>query len=324
MKSARFLAACVVVVSLLCASLVSFAQSQTGMPAFASSMTFGPATVNLGNLNVHVAANVYHKPGRGIPLDYSLAYDSVLVPNTGDMGWTRTGPAGWMEVSSLAHQLCYLDSQYHDELFFGIFHDANRTTHGSTWTVAANDPCALGPGSTGSLGDGSGLNYIVTPALSVDFQFPDGTIIEPIHVNCYGAPLYGCSAVGGGTITDPNGNVIYEELSPNPYQIVDTTGETFPIVGDYWYGIRSFGYKDSNGNAQTVKVSYGSPEQNVQTNYGCTNRSDFPATLLANELVTQISYPDGTSENFSYEPTPGFPAPTTGSIAPTARCHKSR
>ncbi|HEY6967811.1 MAG TPA: hypothetical protein VJA94_01295, partial [Candidatus Angelobacter sp.] len=289
------------------------AQAQTGLPPFSSGMSFGPAWVNLANLDIHVSAPVFAKPGRGVPLNYTLAYDTLGVPNADWMGWTRTGPAGWMQVYDTTSQYCYLNQTFYNVIGFSTYHDANGGLHlpGGLVVGPSDDPCNYHAGDTGTLGDGSGWSYVVTQALSIDFLLPDGTLIEPLHVRCTGSPSV-CTSVGGGTIMDSNGNLLYEQLSPNPNQIVDTTATAFAVSGDYWT-IQSLGYTDSNGVQQEVNVSYGSG--NAQTNYGCSNIHDFPATAVGSQLVKQISYPDGSSMQFGYEPTPGFPTSTTGRIA---------
>jgi len=305
------------------------AQSQTGLPAFGSRINLGPAVVNLSNLNVHVSANIFSKPGRGLPLNYSFMYDSLGAPSFTGMGWTRTGPAGWIEVSNTYAAHCPNGQGPYNVYSFGTYYDANGTTHSfpgasgllggatlpgtSVFVVGpSNVPCVLHAGDSGAMNDGTGWRYVVDQFLDVNFQLPDGTLIQPIHTK-YNGPNTLDTSVGGSIITDRNGNMLFQELSPNPNQIVDTTGTTFAVGGDY-LAPTSLGYTDSNGRAQTVNISYGSG--NVQTNYGCTGGiTDFPATALGSQLVTQITYPDGSAEKFSYEPTPGYPTSTTGRIA---------
>jgi hypothetical protein len=58
-------------------------------------------------------------------------------------------------------------------------------------------------------------------------------------------------------------------------------------------------------------VSYTS--YSIQTNFGCSGVSEFGPT---NEyLISSISYPDGTSYSFAYEPTPGYSNKYTGRLA---------
>jgi YD repeat-containing protein len=218
-----------------------------------------------------------------------------------------------MEVFDTQQQLCNIDGNTYSVLGFSKFTDANGTVHlPNGLSVAVNDPCIpFGPGSTGPLNDGSGWSYLVTQALSIDFLLPDGTVIEPLHLRCTGSPST-CTSVGGGTIRDANGNLLYTQLNPNPNQVVDTIGTPFAVGGDYWT-IQSLGYTDSNGSAQTVGISYRGGV--VQTNYGCSGLLDFPVSALGYLLVSKVSYADGSSESFAYEPTPGFPSSTTGRIA---------
>ena len=74
--------------SLFCLLLLALAVSgastraQTGRPPFDSFTGGAPDTMNLGNLNVHLTLPIVHKPGRGLPFDYDLTYDSTI--------WTPT------------------------------------------------------------------------------------------------------------------------------------------------------------------------------------------------------------------------------------------
>src|SRR5437588_11215956 len=80
------------------AAKVASAQVATGPPPF-GSFGGGPFdTVNLGNLNVHLAVPVLHKAGRGTPFTYDLTYDSSVwtpVTASGTTQWTPVFNWGW-------------------------------------------------------------------------------------------------------------------------------------------------------------------------------------------------------------------------------------
>src|ERR1700691_3852392 len=69
-------------------------QPATGLPPL-GSFAGGPFdTVNLANLDVHFSIPVFGRPGRGIPLSYSLGYDSLIwVPAT------SSGAPDWTPIS---------------------------------------------------------------------------------------------------------------------------------------------------------------------------------------------------------------------------------
>ncbi len=74
-----------------------YAQVATGTPPF-GSFSGGPDIVNNGNLNVHIEIPVLNKPGRGMPLNYNLTYDSSIwtpVGSSGNQSWAVNGSFGW-------------------------------------------------------------------------------------------------------------------------------------------------------------------------------------------------------------------------------------
>jgi RHS repeat-associated protein len=283
-------------------------------------MTFGPVTVNLSNLDVHVSAPVFAKAGRGIPFNYSLSYDSLFWDNSStqfwfpkdNLGWTRTGPFGWMQVYPAQTNQCSINGISYSEQQFGPFFDPNGTEHLPRGLVVgpAGDPCAIAPGTSGQANDGSGLIYVVTASGSVVFQTTDGNTIQPALVQLAGSEIPRTATVmAGGGITDANGNQVTETLTP--MQAVDTTGTAFPIGGDPW-NFHSLSYTDSNGGSQKVTVAY--TTVTLATNFGCGALSEYPFTTPLS-LPASITYADGSSIQFTYEPTPGFPSSTTGRIA---------
>ena len=62
-------------------TLVS-AQSATGFPPFGSFQGGGLDVVNTNNLNVHLAIPLFHKAGRGLPVNFSIEYDSSVWSTT--------------------------------------------------------------------------------------------------------------------------------------------------------------------------------------------------------------------------------------------------
>lgn len=57
-------------------SVACFAQSMTGFPAFGSFQNGQIDSVNENNLNVHLQIPIFYKPGRGLPVNLQLTYDS--------------------------------------------------------------------------------------------------------------------------------------------------------------------------------------------------------------------------------------------------------
>jgi hypothetical protein len=73
------------------------AQVQLGTPKY-ESFGGGPFdTVNLGNLNVNFTIPVLHKPGRGMPFNFDITYDSTFWQPTsvnGQLQWIPTPTSG--------------------------------------------------------------------------------------------------------------------------------------------------------------------------------------------------------------------------------------
>src|SRR6266566_5749371 len=136
--------AAIILVTLLLSS-ICLGQVATGTPPF-GSFGGGPLdTVNLGNLNVHFAIPIMHKPGRGIPFTYDLSYDNAVWYPTGVSGsqvWTPVYNWGWRAVTEMAFgyisdtifTLRCPGTGIHDGLFYTTasnfqYHDPYGATH---------------------------------------------------------------------------------------------------------------------------------------------------------------------------------------------------
>jgi len=92
-RTRRFL---LLIVVLALATPFCSAQVQTGTPPF-GSFAGGPDVVNLANLNVHLNIPIFSRPGRGLPFNFYLTYDSSIwypVTISGVTTWTHTS-TGW-------------------------------------------------------------------------------------------------------------------------------------------------------------------------------------------------------------------------------------
>jgi len=111
-----------------------------------------------------------------------------------------------------------------------------------------------------------------------------------------------------GTVTDSNGNEISVDANGH---FTDTTGNVVLTVSGVAPSAHTFQYADTNGNTQTVQVTYAT--YTVQTAFGCSGTGEYgPAQT---PLVDTISFPDGSAYHFSYEPTPGGSGSVTGRLA---------
>lgn len=192
--------------------------------------------------------------------------------------------------------------------FWTIYTDPSGNSH--PVNVAMYNPSGLtcvstAPG-TYPINDGSGLSIVVSSAGTVSIQTPSGAMIQPFPLNfdaSWNANFYGSAG-----ITDNNGNQISAQLAG--LEFVDTIGTAYSISGNFWKP-QSLTYTDSNGAPQAINITWGN--YTLQTNFGCTGMSESPGMAIA--LPQSIAYPDGSTEQFTYEATPGYPSSVTGRIA---------
>jgi len=311
---ARVLAATLV---LFASTAVLTAQVATGAYPYSTSDTLGPDTINVGNLNVHLSIPVLNKAGRGMPFTYVLSFDnSVWYPATsnGATVWTPVQGFGWRGITEVAtgyvsyqsdtstyssgggrSGTCtitrYFNFQYHDP--FGAAHPfpnagTQRGTGGS---------CPSIPSDSDITTDGTGFTLNVTNFTRTAISTPSGkSIVVPGTNN------------GVATATDANGNEISVDGSGH---FTDTTGNVALTVAGSPTSTQTFTYTDTNGNPQTLKVNYA--QHTVQTDFGCANITDFPATT--EYLVSSIVLGDQTSTyTFQYEATPNGSGNVTGRL----------
>jgi RHS repeat-associated protein len=285
---------------------------QTGTPPF-SSTSGGPDAVDLGNLNVHVAVPFFSKAGRGLPLSYTMSYDSSVwypVTVSGSTTWTAVGNYGWRGNTEAAmgyatykvgHGVCY-DSygrKWTNGIFyyrFWVYHDQFGTAHsfnGETDTSDAEvcDPQVDDPSFTAVATDGSGYTLIVTNYTDAQIVSPAGFVTTP--------PVQDPS--GSGTATDRNGN----QLTTSGSTVTDTLGTSaLSITGSVQTGI-TYIFQTTGNGTNHVTVTY-SP-YTVQTAFGCSGISE--TTITGVYLPTSISRSDGFvtyQYQFAYEQTPGY------------------
>ena len=294
---------------------VAFAQSATGFPPFGSFQGFGPDTINLSNLNNHIAIPVVHKAGRGLPFDYSLNYDSVTI---------------WSAVTTVTNGQAVTQWKYSNgwgsdpilgsisfSVYAGIpglpqcpettvyYTDGSGTVHVFTSNVSTNSVCGP-PTETVQSQDGTG--YLIT-LQGTDLS---GETLPPKVLSLYDNA--GNSIVVASSITDPNGNTI-SETTTNGHVFTDTLGMSVLTVAGSAPKI-TYTYtgpetsQNPNGTPETVTVNYSS--YTVASNFGCSGINEYPPT--ANNLISSIGLPDGTAYGFKYELTPGSQFQGTGDV----------
>ena len=303
----------------------SAGQVSLGTPPF-STIGGGPFdNVNLGNLNVNFKIPVRHKAGRGLPFIYDLTYDSSIwnpVSVNGTPTWQPVNLGsywGWQGLNATASPgtLTYsttsssghcgqLGQNNWSQVEYNnfVYTDENGT-HNFPYT-AYYVQADSAPGCPQS-----GARPPTAPAVPA----PDGSgltlyaVATPTSLSAYettrtGTTFNGISFPGS---TDANGNQI--SLSGGTY--TDTLGQTALTVAGSPPSSTTLVYAAPSGVNASYTVSYKS--YTVQTNFGCTGTVEYNVGGVY--LVDKITLPDGSTYQFTYEPTPSYPSNVTGRIA---------
>ncbi len=304
----------VVVLVLFVCSLVSVAQVATGTPPF-GSFTGGPDVINLGNLNAHLAIPVINKPGRGLPFNYTLSYDSSVwspVGASGSQNWQPATNWGWRgQTEAETGYLSFYSSSarcpnttisqglFYFQYRFFSYHDTFGIAHPFTGSAYDYTECPSGSSSAlnATSSDGSGYQLSYDPVAGT--QSLTTRSGESLNVPDN-------STAGAGTVTDRNGN----QVSTTGNGIfTDTLGMTALTITGGAPNPLVFTYTSTVGPA-AVTMNYSSVT--VQTNFSCSGIANYGPTTVS--LVSSIKLPDNSTYSFTYEPTPGYPGSYTGRV----------
>jgi RHS repeat-associated protein len=292
---------------LLCAPLwaQSGLPSVTGYPLFGSFQNGGPDSINQNNLDVHLGIPLFHKAGRGLPLNFAINYDTAgwyaaYLSKTGTYGWTISGGFWSNPMNVSGYLVLNMVSEApiwpHCDSYSPVYTDITGTAHAF-------------PGFT--LGSNCNGNDVTTfsPVLATD-----GSGYTLTGTNNQGA--------SGWFVYDHSGNEIvpaalpYSVTDPNLNTISNVSGEA--ITDTLGMTAISSQFAQVNNTTQTYTYTYTGPNANepivttytaleVATDFGCNNNgtavAEFPPTPVY--LLTSIALPDGTSYSFTYETTPG-------------------
>ena len=305
---------------LICAGMSS-GQAAPGTPKFGSFGGGQSDTVNLGNLNVHIAVPILHKAGRGLPFNFDLGYDSSIwypVGASGSQSWQPVsssnwgwsspygGGAGYMSASS-SMIYCYDSMGHPDGTIVTVsgfaYHDQWGITHpfnGQLITITG--ACTGTPISsfTSTATDGSGL---VLKTASGSITTPAGAVIIPAT-----APPTGPVSTSA---TDANGNHINQANVSGTGVFTDTLGTSVLTIAGSLPNPTTLTYTSPAGTKQ-YSVNY--TAYNIKTNFACSGVSEYTSASSV-YLVTSIGLPDGSQYSFSYEDTPSHSGYKTGRIS---------
>jgi len=291
-------------------------------------------SVNIGNLNVHLAIPVLNKSGRGMPFSYFLSYDSsIWVPETsnGTTSWTPITDTNWGWTSSMPRgghvsNKISITNSYCTEPPHGIkyaiitttysnwaYYDGFGTPHpfSGTSSTQTSNVCNTGgtTGFTGTSTDNSGYTITVNGSSVSSLTAHDGTTINPTS--------------GSTSATDANGNEITSSTTSGVTTYTDTLGTTALVLSGsgtasspYYFTYPAPSSSSSTCNPITDCASYtmAFEEYTVATNFGVAGVAEYGPGTSGVPLVSSIQLPDGTQYQFTYEKTPGSscsPLPNT-------------
>lgn len=302
-------------------------QVVTGVPPFSSFAGSTFDQVNVGNLNAMFEIPMVNKAGRGgMTFTAALIYNSSMwTPDNGgwgDYSWAPSANWGWNVASSanpgsVAYDsgMGYCTDDDGDELGYwyltlytytdslGTPHPIGTAGTGLTLSDQPPDCYPANPSSaTQTLADGSGIVF------SYDYDAGSGYIYDRSGVNVEWEP-----GIIVQYTTDPNGNSQQMSVSGSTTSFTDSLGATALTASGS--GTPSspitYQYTGPDNHAYTYTVNY--TAMTVRTNFGCGGIAEYGPS--AQNLVSSIDLPDGTSYSFTYEPTPGYSGDTTARLA---------
>jgi YD repeat-containing protein len=300
----RFL--CVSVTFLSFAGL-AHGQVQPGFPSFVPMECHEVDCVNLSNGNITLNVPVLSKAG-AIPFNFSLGTNSYMsaVPEgtsfywSSSMGGSAYGSPSGLGASptqpsvgnaTVTSTTCGGIPTYIASAFY--VQDNQGTMHYLPPSDSAIESAQ--PGCTSSFTattiDGSGITATIT----------DGNFVSAY--DRAGNQLFG---IAYSAITDPNGNSVKIDCATGSCVWTDTLG----LIAMTGSG-STYTWTSAGGGSPYVQPT--TTGLTVKTVFGCTNISDINNSSES-QLLTGLSFPDGTALSFGYETTPSNSPKVTGRI----------
>src|SRR5229473_1915688 len=296
-----------------------FAQNSTGIPPFSSLSSSGFDTVNNQNLNAYFAIPLVASPGRSIPLNLTVSYNSLIWQKTSSgtivwtpvtdangnptWGWAKDFPGGQPRYKSVTQTIeCFPPGS---PWFF-----TTKTTYSNFYYV---DVLGTGhPFRTISFVDDSNCSGNITGTIAGSATDNSGYYMDGSGALGGGSPVV-TSPTGikapSGTVTDANGNYVtktvvsstetdWKDSAGNTaLKILYTPNSTNPTQIQYQF-------LDGTGasNYQTITMSLQS--LSISTAFGCSGVGEYTGTALVPQTI-QIPTPAGghLTYNFTYDTT---------------------
>jgi RHS repeat-associated protein len=302
--------------------LVSVASSQTNMSApndVAATENHGIDSINLQNLSVSLNLPIRSRGG----ISFSDKATSLCgMYDSGDSNFYASCTTGFGSVRPTSRPVV---TSNHALLDSGVAYTINAyvtnpiyyCTNINNLSSKANQYTSFyladAFGSTHPLPSTDSLYVALSGQAACKdkaytYIFPDGSgMTVTVQTTNGGTPTWvaytpsGEYATGPGrafTVTDANGNTITETAPGTTY--LDPLGASYPVLsisGADGTTPGTYSWKDVNGGTQSVTETYSN--KTIQTSFGCVTATD--KTPYSQNVVTQLSYPDGGVSGLSYE-----------------------
>jgi len=291
-------------------SFVGLAAAQGGQPSFVPQICGQYDCVNLQNLNVSLNVPVMSKSGAFpfraaleagdtsfatgelipgiVTLPIAPVIDGILSP----FGYTQLLWGNYNGISTCPSQYGTGPAVVYSELFL-------KTPDGTTHPLPPDDQVFVPSSGTGStcastltdqVADGTGWTITI-----------NGSTYEPFN----NTTLAGVTLVSSGGMTLTAEAIQDAQSSPNEITYSSSTKEFTDTMGMEALTINAsangqLGWFDSLGNTQTESQTLTSAT--LETSFGCSGQTDYPATSYGPGLTTKISFLDGSDILLGWEP----------------------
>lgn len=280
------------------------AQVATGLPQFGTFDSDQLVTINLSNLNIHLAIPLVSSSARGLKIAPPLVMDSSIRKTPNGTGYLFRLPYSPLEEDDFE---VYLSQSIVDTFTCGFppttynkykvdgFYDGSNTLHSlGPFFISSPGNCQWPTSGSGVTNDGWLVNFSYAGLPNADFlRDPAGRTYTRLQ-----------------SITDPNGNQLSLILNAGSHSWQDASGNTFlstncPLITSYQVGSCTYTYTGSGSAQEQITLSVGIPNTGLDSSY-CVSPS-HGGLYSSYPALTKITLADGSYYAISYEPTPGEP-----------------
>ena len=313
---------CIAAVLLVITSPV-LAQQPTGTPPFGTYSDQHILTIDMGNLDVHMAIPIFHKRGRGLDFNYAWEYDNESIWSLVSNHWTpainfsaipnigyQSGPVlvGLPVGMASAGKTCS-NGKATTEFYNFAYTDVSNTVHAFPSTLKVDTQGCI-DGTTATAASTDGL-YSVTLTATVTSPLLSATVRDS-----HGTGLYGVLAGNNQTLTDRNGNQITDQISGTALKYTDTLGLLAFTSDTPTTSQSTYTYTGEGGN-ELITEPYQQLYLGSAFVSGCTSSIEYTGSGTDYGFFpTKFSLPDGSNYIFGWEQTPGKTSSyTTGRLS---------